>query len=430
MVEKTVLGSGLVVISEYRPEFPSFALSYTVRSGARAETKDTNGFHHFVEHMMFKGSERYSLIDIADQSDRLGGRLNAFTGKEISQYHIKSIEEKFTDSFDLLTDIVINSTFPQNEFVNEKSVILQEIYEYEDDPDTFAFESFYEILFGDNGIAYPITGRVEQVSGYDRDMVYGYYKQHYVPGNLLLAAVGKVKHEHLVKSAEKAFVAFPSGRPVDFSFALPGFHFHSDVKHNPSLKQVYAIVGFAGIPTESPLKYEFMVMNDILGAGMSSRLFQKIREEKGLAYTINSFPDTYLDCGILLVYAIIEPGKSEEYLQAVKEEIVKLKDNGITEDELNRAKDHIKSSVILSLEGNVSKMNFVVKQELFLSRELTMKEIIENIDKVTKADIDRLLNDFLDLRQNSIFLYGNIKPGIFPGNFVLDDVDSFSSSKS
>lgn len=423
MVEKTVLDSGLVIISEYRPEFPSFALSYSLRSGARAEEISNNGIHHFIEHMMFKGSAKYDAKKIADVSDRLGGRLNAFTGKEVTQYYIKAIDGKLPESFDLLTDIVMKSAFPGDEFLKEKSVILQEIKESDDDPDTYAFEKFYESVYTGNGIGLPIPGKENSVSGFDREMVFDFYKKNYTPAKLLLAAVGSVNHADLVELANSAFAGFPPQQPENFSFSEPRFNARSFIKRNASLNQLYVIIGFKAVPAASLLKYKFMVMNDILGSGMSSRLFQKIREEKGLAYTVNSFVDAYLECGIQLLYAIIEPNKAEEYLKAVKDEIVKLKKDGITKDELNRAKDHIKSSVILGLEGNVSKMRFNVNQEFFLKRELQTKEIIENINKLTAADINRLFKDFLDLQEAAIFFYGNIKRKKFSADSVLNGFD-------
>ena len=254
-------------------------------------------------------------------------------------------------------------------------------------------------------------------------MVYEFYKQNYMPGKLLLAAVGSVDHDRLVALADRAFAAFPASKPGEFNFPKPRFNSNFFVKRNPSLKQLYVIIGFEGIPTASPLKYKFMIMNDILGSGMSSRLFQAIREDKGLAYTVSSFVDAYLECGIHLVYAIVDPGKSDEYLRAVKEEIEALKKNGITREELNRAKDHIKSSVILGLEGNVSKMRFNVNQEFFLKRELQTREIIENIDKATGDDINRLFETYLDLRKTSVFFYGNVDEETFKGGSGLNAFD-------
>jgi predicted Zn-dependent peptidase len=408
MVKKTVLDSGLVIISEYIPAFPSFALSYSVRGGSRAETLDNNGIHHFIEHMMFKGTSKNNLKQIADISDRLGGQLNAFTSKEMTQYYIKAIDEKLEESFELLTDIVMNSTFPKEEFLKEQSVVTQEIKESEDNPDTHSFETLYEDVYKNNGLGYPIGGKENSVSNFRRDMVYDFYKKSYTPDNLVLAAVGNINHQQLVQLAADAFKHFPSRDPKDFAFQPPEFHAKTFIKKNPSLKQIYVIIGFEGLSSVSPLRHQFSIMNDILGGGMSSRLFQKIREEKGLTYTVNTFFDTYLDCGIHLIYSIVEKEKFDEYLEAVKTEILRLKREGITEQELNRSRDHIKASVILGMESNVSRMRFHVNQEVNLKREVTIEEIVESIDKTTVDDINRLFQEYLNLEKSAVFLYGDV----------------------
>jgi len=410
MVNKTLLDSGLTVISEYRPQFPSFALSYSVRNGSRNETLGNNGIHHFIEHMLFKGSKRYDLKKIADISDRLGGSLNAFTSKEITHYYLKAINGKLPNSFDLLTDMVMESEFPLEEFNREKNVILQEIKESEDDPETFLFESFYSRVFKDSGLGFPIAGSETGVASFNRDGVYDYYKSIYTPQNMLLSAVGKVEHEALVELAQKTFSSHPGNKPMEFMVDKPRFHGQTFVKRNKSLKQLYVVIGFKGMATASPLRFLYLIMNDILGAGMSSRLFQEVRENRGLAYTVNSFSDAYLETGLQMIYAIIEPGQLSEYLPAVQEEILKLKNKGITEEELARAKDHIKSSIILSLESNVSKMRFNVNQEIFLKRELETSEIIKNIDNASVEDINKLFRDFLDMDESAMMLYGDI-PG-------------------
>lgn len=409
MVKKTVLDSGLVIISEYIPAFPSFALSYSIRGGSRAESIENNGIHHFIEHMMFKGTSKYNLKQIADISDRLGGRMNAFTSKEITQYYIKAIDEKLEESFELLTDIVMNSTFPKEEFLKEQSVVLQEIKESEDNPETHSFETLYEDIFKNNGLGYPIGGKENSVSNFRRDIVYDFYKKNYTPDNLILAAVGNINHRQLVHLAADAFKHFPSKAPRDLAFPLPTFHTKTFSKKNTSLKQIYAIIGFEGLSSVSPFRHQFSIMNDILGGGMSSRLFQKIREEKGLAYTIHAFFDNYLDCGMHLIYSIVEKEKADEYLEAVKTEILRLKQKGISEEELNRSRDHIKASVILGMESTASRMQFHVKQELNLKREVTIEEIVESINKTTKENINRLFKDYLNLDKAAVFLYGDVE---------------------
>jgi predicted Zn-dependent peptidase len=407
MVEKTVLDSGLVVISEYIPTFPSFDLSYTLRGGSRMETPVNNGIYHLIEHMLFKGTEKFTLKDIADISDRLGGKLNAYTGKEMTQYYIKAVDEYLVESYDLLTEMVMRSTFPEDEFIKEKNVALQEIHEADDNPDTNAFETFYEKVFEGDGLAYPVGGKVDSVSSFNREMVYDFYKTNYAPENLVLASVGKVTHRQLVDLAEKTFKDFPSKKPTDFTYSATQIRHQSFSKKNASLIQVYVIIGFDGIPIVSPDRHRYMILNDILGAGMSSRLFQKIREEKGLSYTISSFTDAYLDCGIHLAYSIVEPKKVQEYLDAVKEEILRLKKDGITDEELKRARDSIKSSIILGFESRSTKMRFNVNNELFLKKEVTSEEIIDHIENTTVDDINQLFNRYLDLDDMSVFLYGD-----------------------
>ncbi len=407
MVERTVLDSGLVIISEYLPTFPSFDLSYTLRGGSRQETPETNGIYHIIEHMIFKGTQKYNLRDIADISDRLGGKLNAYTGKETTQFYIKAVDEYLDESFDLLTQMVMNSIFPQDEFIKEKNVALQEILEANDNPDTNAFETFYERVFEGNGLAYPVGGKVESVSNFTRESVYDFYKKTYTPDNLILASVGKVPHKELVSLAESIFKDYPSRKPSDFKFQIPSIKHETFFKTNDSLAQVYVITGFDGLSIVSPDRHQYMILNDVLGAGMSSRLFQRIREERGLSYTVSSFTDAYMDCGIHMTYSIVEPDRVGEYLQVVTDEITTFKREGITQEELKRARDSIKSSIILGFESRSSKMRFNVNNELFLKQDLTPESIIESINKTTIDDIYHLSNRYLDLKNMSVFKYGN-----------------------
>jgi predicted Zn-dependent peptidase len=408
MLKKTVLDQGLVIISEHIPAYPSFALSYSLRSGSRAETLENNGIHHFIEHMLFKGTAKYDLKQIADISDRMGGRLNAFTSKEITQFYIKAIDEKLEESFDLLTDIVVNSIFPETEFLKERNVLVQEINESEDNPDTNSFEALYEEIYKSNGLGFPIGGKEGRVSVFERNMVFDYYKKNYTPDNLILAAVGNVEHDRLVQLAAGAFKHFPSRPLKDFAFPLPTFHAKTFSKKNASLKQIYAITGFEGVSSVSPLRHRFSIMNDILGGGMSSRLFQAIREEKGLAYTVNSFTDNYVDCGLQLIYSIIEKEKTGEYLEAVEKEILHLKKEGITRQELERSRDHMKASVVLGLESSVNRMRYHVNNELNMKREITLEQVLEYINDVKMDDINRLLEDYPAPDSAAVFLYGDV----------------------
>ncbi len=407
MIEKTILDSGLVVISEYIPIFPSFAMSYTLRGGSRLEKTSDCGIFHMLEHMLFKGTQKYDVKKIADISDWLGGKLNAFTGKEITQYYIKAIDEHLKESFDLLTEMVFNSIFPPDEFVKEKNVAIQEILESDDNPETYSFERFYEKVFKGNGLSYPIGGRLKSVSSFDRDRIYEFYKANYRPENVILAACGKVHHQQLVELANEVFKNYPSTKPNGIGFPTPNIFQFNHKKPNKSLKQSYVIMGFDGLSMVDTNRHQYMLLNEILGAGMSSRLFQRIREELGLSYTVSSFTDAYMDCGIHFIYSIVDPGKTNQYLDTVREEIIRLKEKGISETELKRSKDSLKASIILGLESRVSRMRFHVNNEVYHKRELFPEEILNNLAKSSVEDIDRLFRDYLNLDKMSIYLYGD-----------------------
>jgi len=409
MVKKTILDCGLTIISETLGQFSTFSLSYTLKSGPRGEGKGEKGIHHLIEHMIFKGSQEYSMKEIANLSDCLGGHLNAFTSKEITQYYIKAIDEKFETAFHLLTDMVLHSQLPQAEFSREKNIVIQEIRESEDNPDSEAFESFYEDTFENNSLGYPIAGKVTDVSAHTRSYVWKHYKEKYQPGNLILAATGQVEHDQLVQLAQKSFSHYSSMNVKDIKYEKPLFKKKGFVKNKESINQAYVIIGFPGVAFTSTKKHQFLLMNDIFGSGMSSRLFQKIREEKSLAYTISSFHETYVDCGIHFIYAIIEPDKIEAYLKAVKKEILTIKKQGVSKAELSRAKDHLKSSLIMGLENINTKMLFNVNQELFLKQELDLQIIINNINQTSQQDIIAICNDNLDFERSSILIYGKGK---------------------
>jgi predicted Zn-dependent peptidase len=307
-----------------------------------------------------------------------------------------------------LTDIILNATFPEEEFFKEINVIVQEIKETEDIPDSHAFEIFYQQMFDQNPLGYPISGKQDQVLLLTQEAAFQFYKKKYSPENMVLSAAGNIDHYSLVKEAQDHFLGFRTKLPVDFSFKKPEMVCGTVVRNRESIKQAYVLIGFEGIPVVSPVRIKFLLMNEILGSGMSSRLFQKIREEKGLAYTVHSFLDFFLDTGLLVVYSIVEAEKVDEYLQSVKAVIQEMKQKGISKEELLRAKDHLKSSIILGLESNMAKMRFNVNQDLFFKRELKINEILEEINETSIHDIKKLLDVHLNMNQAALLLYGNV----------------------
>jgi len=407
-LEKTTLACGLTVLSETITGIPSFALSYTVRSGSCNESIANNGIHHLIEHMLFKGTAKYGQKDISAIADRLGGRMNAFTSREVTQYYIKSIDEKLPEAFDLLSDIVFSSEFAPGEFDKELDVIKQEIRESEDNPDAKAFELFYRDVFGPGEIGLPIAGTLESVSGLDRDGTFSYYRQLYHPANVILSCAGNIAHERIVALAEERFSGMDHRQPLRHSTRNIDFRKGVIPHSRNDLQQLYCIIGFPSVPIVSPHRFKYMILNDILGSGMSSRLFQTVREEKGLAYTVSSYIDSYRDFGIQMIYAATDPDKKDEYLNAVFSEIRLLKERGISEAELKKSKDHIKTSLILSMESNVARMRFNIIGDLYFKKPKKIEDIVREINGVSLKDIDNILSEFPSPEELSILLYGNM----------------------
>ncbi len=408
MVKKTVLDCGLTVLSDHQPDSPSAALSYTLKNGSRVESRDDCGLFHFIEHMLFKGGAKYDYRSIASISDRLGGHLNAFTGKEMTQYYIKVVGDKTAQAFDLLSEMVFRSSFPADELEKERGVIIQEVRETLDNPDQYAFELFYEKAFPGSGLALPIGGYEDTVAGLSHERIHSLYREIYHPGNFVLASAGALSHAELLDLAAGFFRDFPGRQVVPFTYQ--GFNWKSiqEMKPNPSLQQAYVIIAFPGLASASPQRETFMILNDALGGGMSSRLFQAIREEKGLAYTVSSFHDSYFEAGVHLVFAVIEPQNLNEYLAAVRSEVETFRQNGVSDEELARAKDHIRASVVLGLESNLARMRYLVNHELYHGGEIPLAELLSRVDAVSLEQLADLARHTLDIPGSSLFVYGNI----------------------
>ena len=409
MRKKSLLDSGLTVVSEYRPGFPSLAISLTLKSGAARETPERNGVHHLIEHMMFKGSRHYSMLDIATMTDRLGGHLNAFTGREITQYYLKVLDEQAVPALDLLLDMVFRSTLPKKEVHREREVVLQEIREAEDSPETHAFENFFSRLYGNSGLGLPIAGTCESVSRLKRDFLMDWYTRNYNPANLMVTSVGNMEHVRLLDLVSRRIPDSDAASPSQVLPVPDGFRPGTSALPNPSLQQSYVIVAFPGLCASHPDRYAFSMVNDILGGGMSSRLFQSVREEHGIAYTVSSFHESFQSSGVHLLYAVMEPGQVMPYLEIVAGEIARLKAGGISADEMERARDHLKASLALGLEDNLNRMRFLVNRELFHIREAGVEDILARINEIQSDHLKQILDTNMLSEQAAVFVYG-------PGN--------------
>lgn len=388
MFHKSVLGNGIRVVSHEMPDTRSVSLGIWVENGSRHETEAENGISHFIEHLLFKGTERRTAADIAEEMDAVGGVLNAFTSKENTCYYAKVLDENLPLAIDLLTDIFLHSAFDAEEIERERSVILQEISQAEDTPDDYVHDLFNLDLFRDQPIGRPICGREDTVSRFCRDDILRFFRSHYLPQRVVVAAAGNIRHDLLVNEMEARLGAVRD-EPMSADPAL------SDVPrmargvypHMKALEQVHLCLGVAGIPQAHPKRYVAYVLNTLLGGGMSSRLFQEIREKRGKAYSVYSFSSSYKDVGYLGVYAGTSLESTEEVVELIRRELKKLAQGEITEEEVRRTQGQLIGSTILGLESTDSWMSHIARNEIYFGKPVTTDEICRRIRAVSRADV-------------------------------------------
>ncbi|HTF92953.1 MAG TPA: pitrilysin family protein, partial [Verrucomicrobiae bacterium] len=355
MFVKTVLDNGIRVVSHEMPEHRSVSLGIWVENGSRHESAAQNGISHFIEHLLFKGTERRSAAQIAEEMDAVGGVLNAFTSKEHTCYYAKVLDENLPLAVDLLTDIFLHSNFDAEEIERERSVILQEISQAEDTPDDFVHDLFSLDFFKDHPIARPICGREETVGSFQRADFLDFFKVRYKPRRVIVAAAGNFRHDALARQMGELLGGVTDGANGAELPALDGERvpvMGSGVyPHNKALEQAHLCLGVAGIPQAHPKRYIAYVLNTLLGGGMSSRLFQEIREKRGKAYSVYSFSSSYKDAGYFGVYAGTSVESSAEVVELILQELKKMAAGEIREEELKRTRGQLVGSMMLGLES-------------------------------------------------------------------------------
>ena len=412
MVSRQVLPSGLTILIETLPYVRSVALGYYLRSGSAVESEQHGGASHFLEHLVFKGTATRSTSDIAQIIDILGGDVDAFTGKEYTSFYAHALDEQLPTALDLLTDIVVAPRFSAEDVEMERSVILEEIKMVEDTPDDLVHEMFVTAFWPDHPLGRPILGTEETVNRLARAQILDHYAETFHPANMIFAASGNVRPEQVIPFLERAFPS-DAGEPVRRPWSAPTPKQHVMLREKRELEQVHLCLGSRGFPQQDTARYAAALFNSILGGGMSSRLFQRIREKEGLVYTVLSYHNGYLNGGYEAVYAACVPRNLRRVLSITLEEMKKIKSDGATTEELNAAKLHLKGSILLSLESTVSRMSGIARQEYYFGRQFTADEIIAQIDAVTLDDIHAVAQTIVDPDSLSLTLLGNLKsPGI------------------
>lgn len=407
-IQKTVLGNGVRIVSEWMPHVRSAAVGIWVCSGSRREMPDENGICHFIEHMLFKGTHTRSAEEIARSVDSIGGNLDAFTAKELVSFNTKVLDEHLPQAFDVLSDLVLNPMFRAEDIEKEKGVILEELKMDLDNPEYLVHEIFTSNFWMGHALGKPILGTKETVQRFNREMVCGYYGRHYVPSNMFITAAGNLTHERLVELVRERFEPLPAREyePLD---PAPATHARIAVRNKKSLEQVHLCLGVPSYPLPHGDRFACYVLNTVLGGGMSSRLFQNIRERRGLAYAVFSELNPYRDTGCLSVYAGTSVESAGSVIRLILTEFTRLKQDLVEEEELRRAKDYLKGSLVLSLESTSSRMANLARQEMYFGRFFGLDELVESIDRVTADDVQRVAQHFFEPRQIALTLLGNLR---------------------
>ncbi len=384
-VRKSVLANGVRILTQKLSHVRSVSLGIWVDVGARDESLEENGLSHFIEHMLFKGTDKRSAFDIAKDFDAIGGQNNAFTTMENTCFHAKVMDTHLTTMVEILSDIFLGSRFRQEDLDNERPVILAEIDMVEDSPEEYAHLLLESNFWGSDSLGRSILGSRENIEGFTAKDLKRFYKKHYRPERIIISAAGNVDHDDLVALLSDNFGAIPPGDATPQRISPP--------QHAPlslctrEIEQVHLAMGVRGLSVSDPRRYAGVLMNTILGGNMSSRLFQHIRENRGLAYSVYSFSASNVTSGMLGVYAATAPSNVEQSIELILKDMTTLKDNPVSPSELSDVSQYIKGNMLLSNESTDSLMERIALNELHFGREISMEEVLEGVDNVTADDI-------------------------------------------
>ncbi len=406
-IQRTTLPNGIRIVTEQMEHVRSVSLGIWIGSGSRRETAEENGISHFIEHMVFKGTEHRSAEDIARSVDSIGGGLDAFTAKEMVSFNTKVLDEHLPVAFDVLSDLVLNPLFRDEDIEKEKGVILEELKMEVDNPEYLLHEIFSSNFWKDHPIGRPILGTRETVQAFNQGMLREYYERMYRPSNILITAAGKLRHEEVVELTRERFdkLTTPGTLPAD---AAPSPHARLVFRNKTSLEQTHLYLGVPSLPMSHERRFVCYVLNTVLGGGMSSRLFQNIREKQGLAYAVFSELSMYSDTGCLAIYAGTSMESARQVVDLIVQEFRNLKNELVGEDELRRAKDHLKGSFVLGLESTSSRMGNLARQEIYYKRFYSLDEMLESIEQVTAEQVRAIAREFFDAKKITLAMLGNL----------------------
>jgi predicted Zn-dependent peptidase len=406
-LRRTVLPNGLIVLTERMDHLRSVAMGVWIKSGSRGEAAETNGISHFVEHMVFKGTRNRSAQLIAREMDSIGGNLDAFTGKETICFNVKSLADHVPIALDVLADLTLNPVFASNDIERERGVILEEIKIDEDNPDVLVHELFTQNFWKDHPLGKPILGTTATVARLDQPKLLHYHSGRFHSGNMVFSAAGNLDHDQFVEAVAGKFEPLRGGATLT-ELAAPLSSARILLKNKKALEQVQICLGVPAPPITDENRYATLILNTVLGGGMSSRLFQTIREERGMAYSVFSDLSPYRDTGTLCVYAGTSVGKALECIDLIMTEFKKLKQELLPDEELTRAKDQLKGNILMGLESSNSRMANLARQEIYFGQFFTADEIIARIDAVQAEQVQAMAQRLFDPERIAVTLLGRL----------------------
>jgi len=393
MIRESLLPGGVRLLTELMPHVRSATLGVFAEVGSSEEPRERRGISHLLEHMLFKGTKRRSALRIAEEMDAVGGNLNAATDKELTVFYAHVMDKHLPVAVDVLSDMFLHSVLDADELRKEREVVLEEIKMYDDSPDDVINDTFARTLWRGANLGDPTIGFASTVAAIDREVLAAWQRERYAPGTVLIAAAGNVDHDELAAHLGEAFAGF-SGGAVAPAPEAPVFHAAVNVTHDDT-EQAYLMLGMPGLSLNDERRYALSVLDTILGGGMSSRLFQEVREVRGLAYEVASFQQAYRAAGLFGVSAGTSPERAQECIDVIVDQIDRLVDEGVTIEEVVRAREHLKGNMTLALESTSSRMSRLARNAIVHGRQISAEEVEERFDAVGVADVNALARELL-----------------------------------
>lgn len=402
---KTTLDNGLTILTDKMPDVRSATVGIWLKKGSRDEPQKLNGILHFIEHAVFKGTKRRSALDIAIESDKLGGHFDAYTSHEVTGFLMKVVDEKAVEAFDLIADMLINPTFDALELKREQKVIIEEMKMVEDTPEELLGELFNREFFPDHALGLPIEGTRETVKTFDQEITRNFHREFFTPENFIIAAAGNIEHARIVELAEKLFASKSQDQP--FKNGEPQLNPTIFLKKKRDLEQAHLIIAAPFVAAKSEKRYAASLLTNILGGGTSSRLWQAVREQRGLAYSVGASEIAFQDCGIFTIYAATSPKQLETVIDLSIAELRKITKEIVTAEELELVKAQAAASILFSLESSSERAAALVRDEIVHGRFIETEETLTNLEKVSVSDVQNLARESFQTDKIAVAALGN-----------------------